>query len=1064
MAGKTLSEAIDFDLRFIDKSYDDRLFCLAKKIRLDTAKELERAGLRWDDTDIDAAAGMLNTVLERNPFENTKEVLQYNVFITRMTCDKILGDPTLSVIEKIGLYAFVVELGARNFLLPGKPETGKSHLSAAKECGFFFTPPSVAIRMTALSLKYHKRPETVFDPACGAGVFLAYSMVFNRRLKKVTGVELDGETALGANKLLNAIRRELALDVSVEISHGDFFEYFKQNPGQRYDTVIMNPPYGSVKFLATDLTDVSTQTGLREAERRTLAKQLRRKTLEYASRLRRQFEPYGMGKGTLEYSKLFMAAARELVDDDGLVVSITPSSWLGDESSYAFRKAIIKNGYLRELWIIPETAKLFKGVNQPTCISVIRKRRSSVVSFSNPVLKIEDGELTGSVFPLKSVRIAGGEQAKFPKCSLHALNILVKLQAYGKFGDLPDLVNARGEFDVTACRQYASVQETGHRLIRGDHIDGWHLKDAEQSEKSGYVRFDEFIKSLGNSSKIPYIQHSRIAISQCSYLQKKKRVEAAIVPPGCVIANSCNFLSVQGDYSPLKEYYYWAVTNSSVNEWKFRIFSYNNHVANTEIALFTCVPFEALDAGAFEKIARCFENRDETPVSRLDAFVAFTLGLSCEEYGMILGDLGVKACEPYLDEFRQLHPLPSEEVDHHTMPSLSKLDRVMIGYVAPGGNWTSIPDTVPSKRLEQIRQMANTRGMVRTTYYSRLRYDRPSYTISTYFNRPGNGANIHPWENRTLSCREAARLQSFPDSFVFEGTEAAVRTQIGNAVPPLLGYAIGKAIMKKMGDHIVFCDIFAGAGGLSYGLELAGFTGAAALELNPSAAGTFARNHSEAIKTIVGDIQDAHVRDDLTKAVASQIGAGQLWVLVGGPPCQGFSTAGYRDENDVRNKLVDTYLALIAKLQPTVVVMENVPGILSMSKGQVIKGVYESLGKLGYHCTSQPWVVDAERYGVPQMRKRVIIVAAQEAAYLPDFPEPIFSKCLGRREPIQKDQVSMMPQRYPITVGEAFAGLPPLMPPNEYYPNDAAIDSSYSRWCRGEVTTEEFLQTRGRFL
>ena len=67
----------------------------------------------------------------------------------------------------------------------------------------------------------------------------------------------------------------------------------------------------------------------------------------------------------------------------------------------------------------------------------------------------------------------------------------------------------------------------------------------------------------------------------------------------------------------------------------------------------------------------------------------------------------------------------------HTIPTLSNLDKQMISYVEPGGNWTSIPETVPSKRLEQIRQMSRERGMVRTTYYSRFKFSQPSYTIST---------------------------------------------------------------------------------------------------------------------------------------------------------------------------------------------------------------------------------------------------------------------------------------------------------------------------------------------
>src|SRR5690606_38377732 len=94
---------------------------------------------------------------------------------------------------------------------------------------------------------------------------------------------------------------------------------------------------------------------------------------------------------------------------------------------------------------------------------------------------------------------------------------------------------------------------------------------------------------------------------------------------------------------------------------------------------------------------------------------------------------------------------------NHVLPKLSDLDNMMIPYVTPGGNWMDIPESVPSKRLEQIREMSKKRGIVRTTYYSRLKTTQPAYTISTYYNRPGNGANIHPWEHRTLSSREAAR-------------------------------------------------------------------------------------------------------------------------------------------------------------------------------------------------------------------------------------------------------------------------------------------------------------------
>ena len=76
MTRKTLSKFLDFDLNSIDKSFDDRLYGLAKKIRIETAMELDGAVQCCDYNDIEVTSGMLNAVLERNPFENTKKVLQ----------------------------------------------------------------------------------------------------------------------------------------------------------------------------------------------------------------------------------------------------------------------------------------------------------------------------------------------------------------------------------------------------------------------------------------------------------------------------------------------------------------------------------------------------------------------------------------------------------------------------------------------------------------------------------------------------------------------------------------------------------------------------------------------------------------------------------------------------------------------------------------------------------------------------------------------------------------------------------------------------------------------------
>ena len=112
----------------------------------------------------------------------------------------------------------------------------------------------------------------------------------------------------------------------------------------------------------------------------------------------------------------------------------------------------------------------------------------------------------------------------------------------------------------------------------------------------------------------------------------------------------------------------------------------------------------------------------------------------------------------------------------------------------------NIPLSIPSKRLENIRKTGG-----RTTYYGRLRWDYPSYTITTYFNRPGNGCSIHPDDSqskkpqhRLISFREAARLQSFPDSFRFYGSNSSKYLQIGNAVPPLLAKNVARSLKSHL--------------------------------------------------------------------------------------------------------------------------------------------------------------------------------------------------------------------------------------------------------------------------
>jgi len=370
---------------------------------------------------------------------------------------------------------------------------------------------------------------------------------------------------------------------------------------------------------------------------------------------------------------------------------------------------------------------------------------------------------------------------------------------------------------------------------------------------------------------------------------------------------------------------------------------------------------------------------------------------------------------------------------------------------------------VPSARLEQIREMSRQRGIVRTTYYGRLRPEQPAYTIATYYNRPGNGTNIHPHQDRTLTTREAARLQSFPDHYVFLGTEGAQRKQVGNAVPPLLGYAVGEKLAEPGGAGICV-DFFSGAGGLSKGLELAGWRVAAAVEKDRHAVSTYAFNHPSTTTPDPTDPRALLRKVDLTSAEArasvladirTHLGNKKVDLVAGGPPCQGFSTAGWRSKTDTRNDLAIIFLDMVAALSPRLVCLENVEGLLNYRKGQVLIELQRTLAEMGYTTTPIPWRLTAEQYGVPQMRKRIFLVGQKGGPAL-SAPIPRFARCLGRRE---KRGPALLPDTlpYPTTVAEALSGLPPLAAVRYPQTGPRPVRPGFARWTSGALSVAEFL-------
>lgn len=175
-------------------------------------------------------------------------------------------------------------------------------------------------------------------------------------------------------------------------------------------------------------------------------------------------------------------------------------------------------------------------------------------------------------------------------------------------------------------------------------------------------------------------------------------------------------------------------------------------------------------------------------------------------------------------------------------------------------------------------------------------------------------------------------------------------------------------------------DLFAGAGGLSHGFkEHGGFRILFANEIDEDAAQTYGYNHPSVpiYKCDVAKLSRERIEDD--------IGPMTLDAIVGGPPCQAYSTIGQRKKGDKRGKLFSQYARMLEELNPMMFLYENVVGLLSMEQGKLLEQIQSLFQKLGYVVDFR--TLNATAFGVPQVRKRVIIVGTKRPIRFV-WPEP----------------------------------------------------------------------------
>ena len=858
------------------------------------------------------------------------------------------------------------------------------------------------------------------------------------------------------------IGRGLLFDVTTDTpKYISIDDVFGKGSSNSFDIIMTNPPYKNLKAEVGHYKSESDKS--KDRTKYNKIAQLSKHVLPLTS------------YGTLNLYKLFVEEIiNRYASRDGIVSLLIPSSILTDKTCERIRSKIINNHHIVSIKNIPENNKFIDAQQALTAILIDKNTSINENRLTNIYKAYSSKEDESAIVDIKSLATKDNGYTILA-LSNKELEALQKMSRFPKIKNLPFIVNLRGELDLTANRDAITNIPTKYRLLRGRNIGYYKTIDAGEQD----FTYETFVDK---SAKGKYVHNPRLVCQQISNMSKERRLTFARVQPDHVLANSCNFIAVRENNAGVDINYLAGILNSKLMNWYFKIHSSNNHINNYEIDNFP-IPINGNEIKAISDIvARC-EDFDEDTLNKIDSLVGKLFGTTSKGDG-VNKEYKVKATDEIenraLNDLRCILPqlqlldvhalltnkedsdaifikyapslskfdinvfrgivikykkISSNTILNHTTFKLSDLDLEMIRPIPQGGNWKNIPDSTvrKSRRLKRITETGG-----RTTLYGRLHYQKPSYTITTYFNRPGNGTYVHPAHNRVLSVREAARLQSFSDDYYFYGNKTQLLKQIGNAVPALLAYQIGTKIIDRLGP-VKSLDLFCGAGGLTSGFRKAGIETILCTDYDEAACTTIKINNPES-QVICGDITDITVKNAIVESAITS----RADIVCGGPPCQGFSMAGYRNENDPRNQLFKEFVAVVETTRPKVVLFENVEGILTFQNGETYKAIHQLFSELGYKTEGRLLKID--RFGVPQKRKRVIIICTREDIDV----EPA---------ELYPDEITLEDSDK-VTVADSIRDLENIACTDDaQYSSDTSSTSTYNKMLQGSLAPSEFLSS-----
>jgi Alw26I/Eco31I/Esp3I family type II restriction m6 adenine DNA methyltransferase len=558
--------------------------------------------------------------------------------------------------ELVRVLGRVYEVGQNTFWIFKTKEDEPKRVwdsSRAKQFGCFFTPEFVA-RYLASAVR---GCGTVLDPAVGGGSLLLERVLLeppssrsgcaarlfgvdrSEELVELAAVSLAfaSESWDGLTPRLRSTNFAVADALVLPITAENGTAWYGLFPGHEgpFDGVVMNPPFVQLKINHSSFPARPGDGPLGEQLREVALGQLRQEArdLSVSLAMSKAFV-YARG-GVPDLPRFFMERALQVLTSDGVLACIVPSTFLSDHRSGTLRKHLLDQHAVDEVSVIPESARLFKDVNQPTCTVLVRKGAANRAIRIRPAVdKPEDFDGAGTLVARRVIESLGGPSLRIPlAANATDWRVLKRVHLFPSLAEDGYLINRRGELDLTIDVPYVR-RSAGLRLVRGDQVAAY--RDDIKSEKASRVS-PAFLSRRCSEVKRRHVDRARVVVPQCSYLKKTRRLAAALVPPGVVVANSCNYLVTQHGGEPdLVLDYALGLLNSKLLEWRFRLTSSTNHVGNYELDALPWPEYGGPESVAVARAARRVR-RSATPTSMkaVDAAVYELFGLSPRDVGYI---------------------------------------------------------------------------------------------------------------------------------------------------------------------------------------------------------------------------------------------------------------------------------------------------------------------------------------------------------------------------------------------------------------------------------------------